>query len=762
MTQAREIKNFNNTVFTEIWDPETLNNLIHCELLSSEVRENLKGVKKKLKKDKLSVKYDFAKLTKKTGRMYPSPYYCLTSTKGSVRRIIVNEKCHDIDIVNCHYSILRNLCEKYDIECEGIARYCDKREEIIRGLQELHPELDRGTIKDEFIIVLNGGTCRNLENEPIVKQIKQERNTIIYMFKCLEDFRNIAKVSDRLCDRENITREDKRATKFLSRLLFTVENQCLRCMYDVCDNNNIEVCSMIYDGMMIYKGDYNTEILIDEMKENIDDNLGFKIDIIEKSMALTPKDKEIVDSFQNTEGDESIRALEDVDCPDIMDIGNALEAFHKECDDDSTFREYAYSLFAKVLSIVLIGKGEIILRRYVSGIMEFERSIKPDFKCLYEGFKFDLRCGKTTKNVNVLWDFISQRKIPSYKKLIFKPVTDHPSDVYNTFTGIDCSRQRHYTPEELAHVEKNEMAAFIDHIRNNWCQGDEEVFEYVNNWIGYTIKYPQIKVKTALVLSGPPGSGKGVAVDLLQKIFGRQYVARPNNMEEAVSRFGKGAIGESLLLFLDEAHWGGDIKMKNSLKKLISETSSSIEKKFLAAYNTEVYYNVIIASNEDRIVSLDNGQRRYLVLESEKMDKPYYDRIFATDIQVMYDYYCSRDYPFEFELLVPPTTIGTQLQMDQSMDNVARFISDTFIPSEEACGPYIFKKETYNDYRRETRNHPIHARGFWKKFRKYLPKSFDYTGKSVKGREVVYNRILSPEAMMDDFKRATNITLLDD
>ena len=761
-----------NTVFYEDWDPKVLNSLIHCDKLSGKVRGSLKKIQKNLKGgNKLKVEYDFAKLTKQTGRMYPSPYDCLATIKGSVRRIITNQKFHDIDIVNCHYSIIYNLCQKYGVECEGITRYYKNRENIIRELMNKYPELTRDTIKMEFITTLNGGSPLHLQKEPLIKQIIKERDPIIYRFRCLDQFDNISRTSDRLSDREGEHDEKKRNTKFLSRVLFTTENECLACMHAVCVQNKIPVTSMIFDGMMVCRGDYNVNDIIGEMKENIRTNMRFDIDIIEKSMEFKSDDLEIIESFSDQ--DEAINDITseffDVDYPNEKAIRNNIFRYYEHGDhgnDYDKFTTYAYSLFRKIIYLFAKGNGEVIVAKMIKGKLEYDRVAKVPFQRLNNSYEYSLsKDGGKEMTYNILYDYLTDKTgkvIPTYRSMEFRPIVGCDGDCFNLFTGLEHERTVHYSEEEIKDLEQNELKTYVKHIKHNLCGGDEELYKFVDTWIGYTIKYPEIKLKTALTLSGDPGSGKGIVVDLIGRALGNKYVYRPDSTNDITSRFGGANRVESLLVFMDETHWGGDKKVKNAIKKLITETRVTVEPKFLTTFNTEMWYNVIIASNEDRIISLDKGQRRFCVLDTVKSNDPsHYQDLLNIDPQVFYNYYCSKDYQKDFINVPVPETRGSQNQMVHSLNEVSKYVLNGFLEADFAERDYICMKDVYTHYRHHVA-FPETTIMFWKKFRNALPNSYNYTKVTRDGTKSYVKIVNGETEMLDDFYQANGLHLLND
>ena len=59
----------------------------------------------------------------------------------------------------------------------------------------------------------------------------------------------------------------------------------------------------------------------------------------------------------------------------------------------------------------------------------------------------------------------------------------------------------------------------------------------------------------------------------------------------------------------------GAKKTKNSLKTKITDDEIVVHEKFLESYTIPNLMNLIIASNEEHVVNVDIGQRRYMTLD---------------------------------------------------------------------------------------------------------------------------------------------------
>ena len=455
-----------------------------------------------------------------------------------------------------------------------------------------------------------------------------------------------------------------------------------------------------------------------------------------------------------------------------------INDFYLENDRNKTKNvivPFANNLFNKVLCTVQNSIGEVVLKRkFQDDEIKYQRYSISKFFPLYN-YIFHLL--GHFENGEFIYDILKTDLLKTwygsitpkrYKDIYFYPGENkNTNDKLNLFTGFKYKQTKFYNQEELIDIENNELKLFINHIKDNWCESDETIYNYTIKWIGSTVKHPEIKLKTALVLKGEPGSGKGVPVDMIQEMLGDKYISRPASTEDLTKQFGLGSLTESVLLFLDEAFWGGDKKLKGLIKKLITEKYANVEKKYLNSYLGELFFNVIFSSNEEKVVNIDLNQRRFLVLNTTKMVKKYYtDMIEKTDYQVLYNYFCSKDYT-DFIYEDVPTSKYTQEQQVHSLDTVADFIIKNIL-QEDLVNDYISKSDIYELYQKETR-FAEKVNSFWKLFKRYLPKSLDYKDRKITLKDYngdkkivrVFGVLTNLEGLRNDFKESTGLSLME-
>jgi hypothetical protein len=170
-----------------------------------------------------------------------------------------------------------------------------------------------------------------------------------------------------------------------------------------------------------------------------------------------------------------------------------------------------------------------------------------------------------------------------YDGLIFRPGGERVIDnKMNLWTGWGVTPTR------------GEWGLMREHIRTVMTSGNEEMFDYVINWLAWAVQHPAQRAEVALVFRGGKGAGKGTLGNAMMTIFGQHAV----HISSAKYLTGFNAhLRDASFLFADEAYWPGDKAAEGNLKRLITEPSLLIEGKGRDAVPVENMLHVLMASN---------------------------------------------------------------------------------------------------------------------------------------------------------------------
>jgi hypothetical protein len=149
------------------------------------------------------------------------------------------------------------------------------------------------------------------------------------------------------------------------------------------------------------------------------------------------------------------------------------------------------------------------------------------------------------------------------------------------------------------------------HVHDVVASGNEAHSNYILNWLAFCMQHPDRRPEVALVLLGGEGTGKGILLNSVIKLFGR-HALHLVNQRQLTGNFND-HLKDALFIFADEAFFAGDKQSIGALKGMITEPTTVIEPKFVNAYTLPNYKKIAIASNENWAVPADADARRFAV-----------------------------------------------------------------------------------------------------------------------------------------------------
>ncbi|MDA9982531.1 DUF5906 domain-containing protein [Gammaproteobacteria bacterium] len=187
-----------------------------------------------------------------------------------------------------------------------------------------------------------------------------------------------------------------------------------------------------------------------------------------------------------------------------------------------------------------------------------------------------------------------------YKGIIFNPGAT-PEGYYNLYRGFSVQ------------AAEGECTLFLQHILDVVCDGNDEHYEYVLNWLAHLVQKTGELPGVAIVLLGGQGVGKNTLVDTVGSFFGQHYLPL-TNMNQVTGRFNSHLM-DCIVVFANEAIWAGDRSVVGNLKAMITDAETAIEFKGKDIITARNYKRVLVASNENWPIAMDWDDRRFLILE---------------------------------------------------------------------------------------------------------------------------------------------------
>ncbi len=203
--------------------------------------------------------------------------------------------------------------------------------------------------------------------------------------------------------------------------------------------------------------------------------------------------------------------------------------------------------------------------------------------------------------------WMKSRRGRQYARLVYDMPGGHVRATEKDFNGY-----RGFTVQPAPGDWSLNRAHLLDVI----CQGDQERFHWVMNWLAALFQLPGRHAGSAIVLqSDKEGTGKGhFADEMVGKCFHRQQYLHLIGPGQIVAEFNEHFSGK-VFVFADESVWGGDKAAAEKLKGLITEDTILIHRKYLKAIEEPSALHTIIASNNERPVAVSASDRRFMINE---------------------------------------------------------------------------------------------------------------------------------------------------
>jgi hypothetical protein len=370
-----------------------------------------------------------------------------------------------------------------------------------------------------------------------------------------------------------------------------------------------------------------------------------------------------------------------------------LDAAIQATPDDATPTSWQTKLdktiakLNKIFAVVSIGGKTFVLKQFTdpdTGRIAYQYINKRDFEMLYSNQKIQIGVKQNeartpiTKTVGEAWLLDANRRQyldgvvfePStYANGIEKRATIH-GDKLNQWNGYPIKPKQGAT-----------WQLFDLHLRLIVCQGDDECYQYLLNWIARGLQYPNLNGQVAVVLKGEKGCGKGLALNFLKSLYG-QHGVQINNTRHLTGNF-NAHFADCCFLYADEVFFAGDKQGENVLKGLVTEPTLMVERKGIDTESITNRLKIVMSSNNDWIVPASSDERRYFVVEvaSEyRNKKTYFDPLRAEldnpDTKAAFLFDMLRRDISQFDVHNVPETDALKHQRAQSLDSFGKFWLD--------------------------------------------------------------------------------------
>lgn len=285
------LKTYENIGHNDIYENEFVQKVYCTE------RQQLLKFAENIKFKNAFVRYDKTKDLNNYGRVSVYKSLGLFSFRKQIRGALAYGIYTDIDISNCHPSLLLQIAEHNNIKCKYLKKYVNNRQKYIDLVMNTY-DCSKDNAKTLFIILLYFGSFSRWTNELNIEDAEE----IEFITKLKKELKEIGQIltdnNKELAKALQTKRLNTKSKKtnivggVVSYILQEWECQIIETLYNYCTeqkiiNNDAVLCA---DGLMIKSNKYNDDLLI-KFNEIIKNKLGFDLTFVKKELNTEIYDK---------------------------------------------------------------------------------------------------------------------------------------------------------------------------------------------------------------------------------------------------------------------------------------------------------------------------------------------------------------------------------------------------------------------------------------------------------------------------------------
>ncbi len=186
-----------------------------------------------------------------------------------------------------------------------------------------------------------------------------------------------------------------------------------------------------------------------------------------------------------------------------------------------------------------------------------------------------------------------------------------------------------YTPDESP-TAASRLPRYLEHVYDVIANYNTHHADYVLDLMADTVQQPGRLIGKTLALRGAFGVGKSIFVEPFGHLFGRHFIT-VNSKEQLVGAF-NGHLSSKVVIFAEEAIWGGNKGDVGTLKRLITQDTLTVRRLYVDATTEVNCCHLWMATNDKWVYPAGNQERRLVVLDVAPQRSTEYYRKLAAEI----------------------------------------------------------------------------------------------------------------------------------
>lgn len=522
-----------------------------------------------------------------------------------VRGHLAAKNYWDVDMVNCQPSILLQRLDLLAIESPMLKRYVENRQECLEEIQTVC-KVPRDAAKKLFLRLLYLGSPEKWRVEEHVdanielpswitdfsKEMHENAQALVSNpenVKLREHYRDHVAKSPQV----KTTTKNPLAT-MLSLLLQTEERKCVCALIEAICVDQRTIGGIIHDGVHVARQEDETsvsQVLIRRWQHRIMKDTGYLVKLAVKPFEL----------------DASYLA-EVVDDPwdDSFLEGHLLLSYR---DLKARWEQRSFKVIQGSANYVREEKG----RRHIMS----EKTLQESYKHLHY---IHMQTQDGSIQVTKLPFVVAWTKdalLRKYKLMMScPPGVEVPEACYNTWDGFAAERLYNARTLDTADEPKDSegVRAILEFV-HILCNRDQEVTDYVLDWLAQIFQQPARKTEVALLLHGDQGVGKNRFTDWCTMLIGEDKCLNTSTPQTTLYGQYTNLREGKYLVVINEASSSDNMPFSNQLKDMISSPSFVCNAKYVNQNETRCYDRFIFTTNNDQVIKIENGDRRFLPID---------------------------------------------------------------------------------------------------------------------------------------------------
>ncbi len=584
----------------------------------------VKYLEAKVKDENNYVKYNYTK-GRKNGRLFGDN--TIQSCKRNVRGFLCEGITTDIDLDNCHPNLLMKVCETHSIECPNLKQYCNERKQLLQRIMS-DDNISYDKAKEKILVATNSNKNVKSNNE-FFKNYDKEMAKIQKQLMHVTEYAYL---------KEFAIKEVNFEGSFINHILCVHENEVLTLMREWCAENDVEIHSLMFDGLMVY-GHINESTL-----QDIERYIHTYCIFTNMHLSIKPHQH---DFYLPNDYTEKVRlSYEDVKV-EFEKINAKVGCQFVNEDHDI---------------VEILKKGDYATLH--EELVFYENNKQADF--ISKWFK-----DPDKRRYDTIDSFPKPSLCPSYVYNMWKPF---PVEKYPTI-------------ESDEYLEKA-LNWFLNHIKVLVDYGDT-AYDFVCMWIAQMYQYPEHK-SVELFFIGDNGCGKGCFLEFHKTIMGgsKRCWETTNPEEEVFGKF-NGGMKEAFLVVFNEVNKSNFFNKNDNKKALITDDNININIKGVPQFNMKSYHRFISFSNNPDPATKNKRRDVFFRTSDDKMGNTEYFNegfTYAKDIRCckyIYDYFMKFPTKPKITIIDLPTTEYDEMLKQEQKSPILQFLEEmVFVDGE--------------------------------------------------------------------------------